>query len=164
MDLLTEIFGEGKDLNTVQMIARGIVVFIITLILIRISGRRSFGVKTPMDNIIVILLGAMLSRAVVGASPFAPIVATSCVIVLLHRGLGWLSIRNPRLKKLIDGSKIKLYDNGQFLEENMKRAIICKDDILQSVRKSALTNDLNKIEMIHMESTGEISTVKKQGE
>jgi len=52
MNLLIQIFGEGKDLNALQMSSRGIVIFFIALILIRISGRRSFGVRTPLDNII----------------------------------------------------------------------------------------------------------------
>ena len=158
--LLTELFGKDKDLNTIQMLDRGIVIFILTLLLIRISGRRSFGIKTPIDNIIV-LLGAMLSRAIVGASPFIPIVITSFVIVLLHRGIGSLIVRYPRLKTLIDGTSIKLFENGTFLEQNMKRAIVCREDMLHSIRKSALTDDLNQIELIQMECTGELTVIKK---
>src|ERR1700733_6885187 len=57
MHLLIEIFGEGKDLTFLQMTARGIVVFFLALLLIRISGRRSFGMHMPLDNIISIMLG-----------------------------------------------------------------------------------------------------------
>ncbi len=69
MYILEKIWGTGTSLDTVQMGTRGIAVFIIALLLIRVSGRRSFGIRSPLDNIIVILLGAILSRAVVGASP-----------------------------------------------------------------------------------------------
>ncbi|NNU33298.1 hypothetical protein HK413_02345 [Mucilaginibacter sp. S1162] len=47
MEILLKIFGEGKDLSALQMSCRGIVVFIIALALIRLSGRRSFGIRTP---------------------------------------------------------------------------------------------------------------------
>jgi len=55
MYVLINIFGEGKELTLIQMCARGVVVFFIALILIRISGRRSFGMHMPLDNIISII-------------------------------------------------------------------------------------------------------------
>src|SRR5881398_2717627 len=94
MELLKEIFGEGKDLNVIQMSSRGIVVFIIAFLLIRISGRRSFGIRTPLDNIITISLGAILNRAIVGASAFLPVIVCCLVIVLMHRLFGWLIVRH----------------------------------------------------------------------
>jgi len=162
MQTIIEIFGEGKDLNSLQMSCRGIVVFFVALILIRVSGRRSFGLHTPLDNIISIALGAILSRAIVGASPFLPIVITSTVIVLLHRLLGWLIAHNKTLSKLIEGNKMLLYKNGDFVKEKMSKALVCEEDIMQGVRKSALTEDINKIDKIYIERNGDISAIKKE--
>src|ERR1700710_1587495 len=103
MELLIKIFGEGKDLNALQMSSRGIVIFFIALLLIRISGRRSFGIRTPLDNIISISLGAILSRAIVGASDFLPVIITCFVIVLLHRAFGWLVVNHSFFSKLFEG-------------------------------------------------------------
>jgi len=161
MEKIIEIFGHGKDLSFVQMGCRGILVFFIALILIRISGRRSFGIRSPLDNIIVIMLGAILSRAVVGVSPFIPIVFTSLILVLLHRILGRFLSSIKWLSKLIEGEKIILFDNGDLIPENMHRSMVGINDIMQGVRKSALTDNLDKIEKIYIESTGEISTIKK---
>lgn len=162
MRVLIKIFGEGKDLSSIQMSCRGIVIFLITLILIRISGRRSFGLKTPLDNIIVITLGAILSRAVVGASDFMPVVITSLVIVSLHRLFSWLTFRYKRFAEIIEGTKIILYENNHFIDENMKKALTDKEDIMQGVRKSALTENMQKIDKVYMERNGEISPVKKE--
>jgi uncharacterized membrane protein YcaP (DUF421 family) len=160
--ILQQVFGEGKDLTVTQMCCRGFVIFIIAFILIRLSGRRSFGLKTPLDNIISILLGAILSRAVVGASPFVPIISTCLLLVLIHRLLGWITSHNKKLGEFIEGNKIILFENGSFVESNMNKALVCQEDILQEIRKSALTNDLNLIDKVYMERNGEISTIKKQ--
>ncbi|OCX53996.1 hypothetical protein BEL04_06890 [Mucilaginibacter sp. PPCGB 2223] len=161
MDIFIHLFGQGKDLNALQMSDRGIVIFFIALILIRLSGRRSFGLRTPLDNIISISLGAILSRAVVGASDFVPVVVCCFVIVLLHRLFGWLIANNKRFNRMVEGQKILLFDKGHFLEEEMKRALVCREDIMQGVRKSALTEDMEKIDKVYIERNGEISAIKK---
>ena len=162
MELIKEIFGVGKDLNVLQMSCRGIVVFIIALLLIRISGRRSFGVRTALDNIISISLGAILSRAVVGASDFVPVVVTCFVIVLLHRFFGWMTANNKHFGRIMEGNKILLYYNGKFVPQNLKRALVGEEDIMQGIRKSALTEDLAKIDKVYIERNGEISAIKKE--
>lgn len=161
MELFIQIFGEGKDLNALQMSSRGIVVFFIALVLIRISGRRSFGVRTPVDNIITISLGSVLSRAIVGASPFVPVIVCCFAIVALHRLFGYIIVHNRNFGKWVEGDRILLFENGKLIKPNLDRVQVCEDDIMQGVRKSALTEDLGKIEKIYIERNGEISAVKK---
>lgn len=161
MELIIKIFGEGKDLNALQMSSRGIVVFFIALALIRLSGRRSFGLRTPLDNIISISLGAIMSRAVVGASAFVPVIVCCFVIVLLHRLFGWLIAHSKTFGYWVEGEKIPVFRGGQFDEERMKRALVCQEDVMQGVRKSALTEDMEKIEKVYMERNGDISAIRK---
>jgi uncharacterized membrane protein YcaP (DUF421 family) len=161
MEVLIKIFGEGKDLNALQMSSRGVVMFFIALILIRVSGRRSFGVRTPLDNIITISLGAIMSRAVVGASDFMPVVVCCFVIVLLHRLFGWLIAHSKAFGRFIEGDKMVLFEDNAFNGERMKDALVCREDIMQGVRKSALTEDMNKIDKVYIERNGEISAIKK---
>jgi uncharacterized membrane protein YcaP (DUF421 family) len=161
MNYLIEVFGEGNHLNVAQMSCRGIAIFLFALVLIRISGRRSFGIRTPLDNIIVILLGAVLSRAVTGASPILPTVVTCTVIVIMHRLFGWLVVKYKFFGELVEGNKILLYKNGRFIDKNMDRALVCEEDIMQGVRKTALTESLEQIEIIYIERNGEITAIKK---
>src|ERR1700744_562726 len=117
MEILLKIFGEGKDLSALQMSCRGVIIFFVALILIRISGRRSFGVRSPLDNIITISLGAIMSRAVVGASAFVPVIICCFVIVLLHRGIGWLISSHKRFGGIIEGEKKLVFQDGHFLPD-----------------------------------------------
>src|ERR1700761_1893171 len=113
METLIHIFGQGKDLSALQMSCRGIVSFLTALILLRISGRRSFGLKTPLDNIIVILLGAVMSRAVVGASPFIPVVTSCLAIALMHRLFSALIANSKAFGHFVEGEKIPLFEDGK---------------------------------------------------
>jgi uncharacterized membrane protein YcaP (DUF421 family) len=162
MDHLIQVFGAGKDLNSLQMTSRGIVVFILAWGMIRISGRRSFGLRAPFDNIILVLLGGVLSRAVTGASPFVPTIIACTTIVVLHRILGHLISRHESISNLVEGKKILLFKDNKFLKDNMDRALVCEEDIMQGVRKSALTDKIEKIDSVYMERNGEISPIKKE--
>ncbi len=162
MDLLIQIFGEGKNLNALQMGCRGIVVFAIALILIRVSGRRSFGIRTPLDNIVIIMLGSILSRAVVGASAFIPVIIGCFVIVILHRIVGWLMANSKFFGRVIESDKILLFEKEKYLDSNLKRVQLTEEDVMQGVRKSALTENLNEISHIYIERNGEISAIRKK--
>jgi uncharacterized membrane protein YcaP (DUF421 family) len=161
MLIAVDILGKGTDLTIGQMSIRGIIIFFAALLLIRISGRRSFGLHMSLDNIITITLGAIMSRAIVGASPILPILVCCLVIVLVHRALGWIIVRNRKVSDLIEGKKMTLFSDGSFLHKNMDRAQVCEEDIMQGVRRNVLTNDLDHIKEIYIERNGEISSIKK---
>lgn len=159
--LLYQIFGEGKDLNTLQMCSRAFVVFFIALVLVRISGRRTFGKRSAFDNTLAIILGAILSRAVVGASPFLPTVAASLMLVSIHRLLAWLSIKNNFIGKMIKGNAIPLYKDGKLDHVHLTRSLMSENDLLGDVRHIANVNRLEDVNEIYMETSGEVSVIKK---
>jgi uncharacterized membrane protein YcaP (DUF421 family) len=160
-ELVYTLFGEGRDLNALQMGCRAIVMFFICLALIRIAGRRSFGTRTAFDNIIVIMLGAILSRAVVGVSPFFPTVMAGLVLVLIYRLFAFLSVSNSTLSHLLKGKEMSLYKDGKINERNLKRCSISKGDLLQGVRLEGNVTSLDDIEEAYMERNGQISVIKK---
>jgi uncharacterized membrane protein YcaP (DUF421 family) len=161
MEMIKQLFGEGDELTIGQMSLRGIVVFAFALALIRISGRRSFGFKSPVDLIITMMLGAVLSRAVVGASPFFAVLVTSFLIVFIHRCLSWVMTKKPVLRKYLEGEKILLYENGTFVDASLKRALLCREDIMTGVREAVSGDDLNEVEKIYLEYNGRITVIKK---
>lgn len=161
IDLIHAAFGQGKDLDTLQMINRAILAFFLTLIFIRIAGIRTFGKKTPFDNVIIIMLGSIFSRVVVGASPFIPTTAACFAFVLVHRFLAWVSLYNDRVGSWVKGEASTLYANGQLNTENMRKGRISIKDLHESVRQRTNEDSLEHIKEIILERTGEISIIKK---
>jgi len=54
MQTINELFGQGFNLNILQMTLRAIVIFFIALILIRYTGMRMFGIKSAFDICVTI--------------------------------------------------------------------------------------------------------------
>lgn len=162
MNTVTEIFGQGSNLNSSQMAARAVVVFIIGLIQVRIAGRRAFGIREPFDNVITILLGAILSRAVVGASPFAATILAATVLVILHRLFGVFAVYNSTFGMIVKGKKRILYENGKFNKKNMTWGMISERDLMKGVRMSVNLNTLENVDKIYLERDGKMSVLLKK--
>jgi uncharacterized membrane protein YcaP (DUF421 family) len=161
MELIVKLFGEGRDLNTLQMCDRAFVIYFIALIFLRISGRRTFGKRTPFDNTLAIILGAVLSRAVVGASPFVSTVACSLLLVVIHRALAWVQLYSKSIQVTLEGSSRVLFQNGKINRSHLKKSLISEEELIGDVRLKSNFNSFDQIEEIYMETTGEVSVVKK---
>ena len=164
METINYLFGEGEKLNMLQMSMRAFAMFFIMLVLIRFTGRRAFAKKSSFDNIIVIMLGAVLARGVVGASPFWSTVAASVVMVAMHRITAWLAVKNRSVEKLIKGEYINLYDHEKFVNNNLAKTGISKNDLHESLRLETKKDSLEDIESAYLETNGRISFILKKEE
>jgi uncharacterized membrane protein YcaP (DUF421 family) len=161
MDAIFVLFGEGRNLDPLQMGMRSIAVFLIALVLIRVSGRRSFGQRSPFDSVVVILLGATLSRAIVGASPFVATVVASLAIVLCHRMLAWGCMRSRRLERVVGGVEREVFSNGAFNAHEMDAALITSTDVQESVRQKTGSRTMDNVAAAILERNGEVSVIRK---
>lgn len=162
MEALKLLFGEGEDLNTLQMCLRAAVVFVIGLILVRFTGRRAFGLRMSFDNVITILLGAILSRTVVGASPFLQTVAAAATLAVLHRLFAWLTMRSSAFGKIVKGEVKVLYENGQLNRKNMRYCLITENDLAEALRANGKRESFEDVKLICAERNGFISIIKKE--
>jgi len=160
-DLIITLFGEGKDLNALQMGSRSFVMFFVTLALIKLAGMRAFGQKSAFDAIIVIMLGAILSRAVAGASPFFATIVAGTVLAGIHRLLAMATVHNDTIGSLVKGKKMLLFSNGKVMEKNMRYCSISVKDLLEDVRLNLNETSFDHVEKIYMERSGKISVIKK---
>ena len=160
--LIELVFGDTVDLTFWQMAARAIAIFAIALLLVRISGRQSFGQHSPFDACTTVLVGAILSRAVVGANPFWSTVCAASAIVLMHRLTGLASVRWPGFEALISGKELPLVHNGKADYGEMRKALITENDLKEAIRKKTGHSDLAGIQGAVLERNGDITVLQKE--
>jgi len=161
-ELINNLWGEGEHLNALQMSVRAILMFAIALMFIRLGGLRLFSKKSAFDNVIVIMLGAVLARGIVGASPFFSTVAASAVMILIHRTLAFATVKSEKLCKVLKGNHILLFKDGKILWNNMKKATLSEQDLLESLHLETKQTTLENIEMAYLETNGRISFITKK--
>jgi uncharacterized membrane protein YcaP (DUF421 family) len=162
MNKLLFLWGEGENLTALQMSVRAAVLFIITLVLIRAGGVRIFGRRSSYDVIIMITMGAILARCIVGASPFLPTVCAAIVMIAIHRFLGWLVLKSPVMESLIKGKPDLIYKDGEIMYENLKRASLTTTDLFESLHLETKQDSLEKVEKAFIETNGRISFIMKE--
>ncbi len=154
-------FGSGTDLDVLQMADRSLVVFVLTFAMLRLSGRRSFGQHRAFDACTTVLLGSVLSRAVVGASPFWPTMAAGLAIVVLHRLISSASARWPAFERFIAGDKRELVRDGARDPQAMLAGLISGRDLDEAVRGKT-GDERSPLDRAVLERDGSI-TVKPRG-
>jgi uncharacterized membrane protein YcaP (DUF421 family) len=159
---IDDLFGSGRELDALQMSARAFVCFFALLALTRLAGMRAFSRKSTFDVVIVITLGAVLSRIVVGASPAVPTFAASVVLVVLHRLIAVLTATVPALERLVKGGSHVVYRGGIFDQSRMHRAGISRADIEQAVRKHMGELTLRDVLEVRLEPTGELTVIEDE--
>lgn len=153
---------EPKQLTLLQVSIRGIIVFVVTMITVRLSTKRSLAEKTAFDAVLVVILGSMLARAINGSGPFFATLGGGFVLVLLHRVLGLAAFYSHAFGILVKGRPVALVQNGRLQKENMFWEHISRHDLEEDMRLDAKTDDLSKIQVARLERSGDISFIKSK--
>ncbi|TPG62939.1 DUF421 domain-containing protein [Hymenobacter nivis] len=164
-DVVDFLFGLQADSHTitaVQMTTRAVVVFFAALALLRLSGPRTFGSSTAFDMVVKIMLGAVLSRAVVAASPFGGTLLAGLVFVGLHRLLAWAAYRSRWVGRLVKGETYVLAEQGRPNADQLHRLNLTEKDLLEALHESANVAALDQTAAVYLERDGSISVVKKK--
>ena len=163
--LFEELLGLGmepKQLTFLQISIRGVIVFAATLVMVRISSKRSLAEKTAFDATLLVIIASVLARAINGSAAFWPTLGTGFVLVVLHRFLGIVAFYSHGFGILIKGKAVVLVENGKLQRKNMRLNHISEHDLEEDMRLDAATEDLSKIRVARIERSGDISFIKAE--
>ena len=151
---------EPKDLTFVQISVRGIIVFLATLIMVRLGHKRSLAHKTPFDAVLLVILASVLSRAINGSAAFFATLGGGLVLVLLHRIFAYFAYYSLGFGILVKGKPDVIVRDGECDFEMMRRNHVSIHDLEEDMRLTAATEDLSQIKLARVERSGDISFIK----
>lgn len=165
MHFLNELLGlhaSSHNITTLQMCARAIIVFLWALLLLRLAGNRAFGSGSALDMVLKVIFGAVLSRAIVAASPFGATLLAGAVLVAVYRLLAYATYFWDGLGQVVKGDALPLIENGTVLTDNLRRASLSEKDVLEGVRNNANLDDIRQVQQAYLERNGSISVIPKK--
>jgi uncharacterized membrane protein YcaP (DUF421 family) len=154
---------ESKEINALQMGLRAAIIYVVTVVIVRLGKKRFLGRATAFDVILGIMLGSVVSRAVTGNAPMLPALAASAVLVLMHFVFSGIALRWHGFGRLIKGSPRLLVRDGSVDERNLRKAHMTEHDLDEDLRSKSVSR-LDEVAEARLERSGQLSVIKAKSE
>ncbi len=137
--------------------------YVVMLVLFRLSGRRSLGQATPFDFVLLLLVGEATQQAMLGDdTSLTNAVIAIATLLSIDVGFSLVKRRFPLAERLVEGVPTIVLADGKVLQERVRRARISEGDILQSARSRFGILDLHEVRYAILEPDGAISIVPRE--
>lgn len=140
---------------------KSIGLFFLTLILVKIMGKKYTSKMTPFNFINYAVIAVLVSLVSVNMiSNWAFGIVALAVWIVLPVLMDYLSMKSKTIYDLINGKETILVKEGKVMEENLSQVRFSGEDLLREMRSKNAFN-LADVEFAVMESTGDINVVLK---
>jgi len=145
-----------------EVLLRSIGLFVVTLLLVRLIGKRQTSRLTFFDLFTVIVIGVI--TAGISLNLVANLVhglIALMVWTVLPVFLYLLSIKYKAVRDIVQGKETVLINHGKVLEEKLMEARYTPEDLLSQLRKKNAFK-VADVEFAVLEPTGEVSVLLKK--
>ncbi|GGD83249.1 DUF421 domain-containing protein [Croceicoccus mobilis] len=138
------------------------VLYLLIILFIRVSGKRSTSQMNNFDWIVTVALGSIAASTIIlknitlaeGGFAIGLLLAMQYALTALVR-------RSDLVSNAVKATPTMLIDEGRFIDEAMKRERISRREVLAAVRKAGIT-DLDKVAWVTLENDASFSVISKE--
>jgi uncharacterized membrane protein YcaP (DUF421 family) len=146
--------------SVLELVVRGVTVYVALLIVLRIFGKREVGQFTIYDLVFVLLVANALQPAMTGPDTslvgglvlIAALVIANAVVARLDQ--------IPAVHRLFTPAPAVIIRDGGYVADEMKRQGVTEDEIEMAIREHGLTG-AKDVKLAELEADGTISVVPK---
>ena len=136
---------------------RTIILYLVLIAVIRLMGKRQIGQMEPSEFVVTMLVANLASipmqdEGISLSSGLVPILTVLGIeLVLSH-----LSLQSIRFRKLLCGKPVILIENGNILQQNLRKTRITLDELTGHLREKDVL-DLRSVQYAILETNGNLS-------
>jgi len=145
-----------------KIVLSSVSVYIFIVVAIRVFGKNELAQLSVIDLVFILLISNAVQNAMVGTNSSLGggiVAATSLFVVnyLFKR----IMYRYPKLTKLIQGEPLLLIYNGKINLENVNKAEISMDEIMEAIREHGV-EVVEQVDLAILEVDGNISVMSQE--
>lgn len=154
----SEIFIGDLDGNYVLEISlRTILMFVMVLVILRLSGKKGVRQLSLFEVAIIIALGSaagdpMFQRDI----PIIPSLLVFAVIIIIYRTITYFASKSEKFEDVIEGEPLYVIEDGQFVLGVKNDHTFAKDEFFAEMRQESIEH-VGQVKTAILETTGNIS-------
>ena len=157
--------GDAPMLYFFEILARILIIYVYTLLLMRLTGKRGHSQLTLLELLMIIALGSAVGDVMF--YPEVPILHALLVVTVIV-GLEWLIAHLKRSKKWIEyfvNDRVEvIVKDGVLLKDRLRKENLSEQELYSMLREKEIEH-LGQVRLACLELSGEISVFKyKEGE
>ena len=140
---------------------RSLILYLIVIIAVRVMGKRQIGELQPSELVITILVSNIATLPLEDLNiplitGVLPVLSLVCFEVLMS----WLSLKSPKIRKLISGTP-KVVIRGGVLDKKVLRDLRYSVDDLMTALRGKGVFDISQVQYAVVETNGTVSVYEK---
>lgn len=142
---------------------RTIVLYFIIFILFRLMGKREIGELSILDLVVFIMMAEIAVLAIENLDDhLLHTIIPILVLTLIQVIFAYLSLKNQKIRRLLDGKPTIIIDRGKIDEHAMRTQRYNYDDLMTQLRDKNVER-IGDVSYAILEPTGKLSVFTKDG-
>jgi uncharacterized membrane protein YcaP (DUF421 family) len=158
LDFQRMFLGDEEPVFFLELAVRTTIIFVYTLVLLRMLGKRGVAQLSLFEITIIIGLGSAVGDPMFQADvPLLHAMVVIGVVVILYRLFMTLLRRSDSFERFVEGTPSCLVTNGRIDIEALEKERLSQEELFEILRLAGISQ-LGEVKRAYLEQSGELST------
>ena len=140
---------------------RAFIFYILLTLMMKLMGKRQIGEMQLSELVTTVLLSELAVLPVTDVDvPLLQGLIPLLLISSLEVVISFISRKSQKFRVLLNGNPITLYENNRYIEQNLTKARVSREDIEAQVRINGFKS-VDMVDSVILERTGKMSVLPK---
>lgn len=140
---------------------RATIVYFVTLLAVRLLGKREVGNITAFDLIVALIIGEGVDEAIYGDVTMWKFLVLLGTIVVWHLLNSYLSDKSKLVDRITGAEPTVLVEHGKMNQANMAKERMNEDELWSELRLISI-EELKEVKKATLEPNGQVSVIQEE--
>lgn len=144
-----------------DIIHRVALLYLVVLFTLRMTTRKTMRSSTPLDMVVIFLVGGMATQAILtGDQSITGVVLAIATVAAMHMLISAAKLRWPVMGFISDGSPVVIYSDGRWAREDMRKLRVQEQDVFAEMRQNG-HESIDEVATAVIEHNGALTILAK---